>query len=215
MPNHPVINQLDPFGENEDEFSTKEIRRSRSRTASRFFINLINPEDEKARKRNRLILLSVILVVILVVVGVIILVNRPKPQSPEQVETLVNPTGREATSSENIPAFTDPEARAYEQEKLNTVLELVKQDDWEYTNALFETIFPNYLDNCGKYDYYRAAIILADNFEGFAISREVATARAEELFSSCSRAVEESRVEVTAQESNSESETTNTEDSAE
>lgn len=216
MPNRPVINQLDPFGENEDEFSTKEIRHSRSRTTGRFFTNLINPEDEKARKRNRTLLGMVPTIIILAVLAIIFIPQLTQKENPsEPPEVLVNPTGRESASSGNLPAFDDPETRAYEQEKLNTVLELVKQDDWEYTNALFETIFPDYLDNCGKYDYYRAAIILADNFEGFSISREVAVTRAEELLKSCDRTAETVVEQTPEAATETKSETTETENVSE
>ena len=187
MPKTPVINQLDPFGSNEDEYQTKEIRHSRSRSKNNFFINLINPEDEKVRKRNHTVIAIVLLLIIFGALAVLLIPNFTQPATPSEPETLVNPTGREAASSENLPAFDDPETRAYEQEKLDTVLALTAQDDWEYTNALFETIFPDDLDDCGKYDYYRAAIILSENVEGFAISHDVATARAEELVKKCNR----------------------------
>ena len=64
MPKTPVINQLDPFGSNEDEYQTKEIRHSRSRSKNNFFINLINPEDEKVRKRNHIVIAIVLLLII-------------------------------------------------------------------------------------------------------------------------------------------------------
>lgn len=192
MSDHPPINQLDPFGENENEYQVKEIRHSRSRNSGNFFINLINNEDEKIRKRNRLIIFGGLTVAILAVLAIIFIPKLSAPQTEPEPEPLVNPTGREAASNDNLPAFDDPETRAYEQEKLDTVLALLTQDDWEYTNALFETIFPNYLDNCGKYDYYRAAVVLSENFEGFSISRDTASARAEDLFKTCDRAAEES-----------------------
>lgn len=189
--NHPPINQLDPFGENESEFQTKEIRNSRSRKSGNFFTNFINNEDEKIRKRNRAILFGGLIVIVLAVLAIIFVPKLTTPAPTPEPEPLVNPTGRKAASSD-IPSFDDPEARAYEKEKLDTVLALLSQNDWEYTNALFETIFPNYLDACGKYDYYRAAVALSENFEGFSISHEVATARAEELFQTCDRSIENS-----------------------
>ncbi len=187
MPDRPPINQLDPFGENENEFQTKEIRHSRSRNSRNFFINLINNEDAKIRRRNRIILAGSLAVIALAVLAIIFIPKLSTPAPTPAPESLVNPTGREAASSENAPSLDDPEARAYEQEKLDTVLALLTQDDWEYTNALFETIFPDYLDACGKYDYYRAAVALSENFEGFSISYDVASARAEELFKNCNR----------------------------
>ena len=191
MPDRPPINQLDPFGEIENEYRTREIRRSRSRSSRNFFINLVNNEDEKIRKHNRLLLLGGLIVIILIILAIIFIPKLSTPAPTPEPEPLVNPTGREAASSKDAPSFDDPEARAYEQEKLNTVLALLNQDDWEYTNALFETIFPNYLDACGKYDYYRAATVLSENFEGFSISHDVATARAEELCKNCHRDAEQ------------------------
>lgn len=191
MPSHPVINQLDPFGENEDEFQTKGIRHSRSRVFGNFFVNLINPEDEEKRKRNRIALFSGIAVVVIAVLAIIFIPKLSTPEPTPEPEPVVNPTGRESASKENIPSLDDPEARAYEQEKLDTVLALITQDDWEYTNALFETIFPDYLDDCGKYDYYRAAIALSKNFESFSIPYDVATERAEKLYKNCDRAATE------------------------
>ena len=190
MDNHPPINQLDPFGDNENEFQVKEIRHSRSHNSGNFFVNLINNEDEKIRKRNRLIIFSSLTVAILAVLAVIFVPKLSAPQTKS--EPLVDPTGREAASNKNSLAPDDSKVRAYEQEKLNTVFALLAQDDWEYANALFETIVPSYLDACGKYDYYRATVVLAENFEGFSISRDTASARAEELSKTCDRAAEES-----------------------
>lgn len=188
MPNVPVINQLDPFGDNEDKFRSKEIRHSRSRTFNRFFINLVNPEDKKLRTRNRLILLIGSVTFVAIVVLIIVFAPRlSQPQTPSASEPLVNPTGREAATTSDLPAFDDPETQAYEQEKLDTVFKLFERGDWEYANAYFETIFPNYLTPCGKYDYYRAATILAENITNFTISRNAAAERATILQKDCDR----------------------------
>ena len=79
MPNAPVIDQLDPFNENKDEFQSKEIRHSRSRTFNRFFINLVNPKDQKLRLRNRLLLS---LAALLILFAVLIIIFSPQLTQP-------------------------------------------------------------------------------------------------------------------------------------
>ena len=187
MPNKK-INQLDPFADDKDEYSAQKIRRSRSRETKRLIRNVVNPEVEEKEKRTHKIIAAVLITVILVALGIIVVLKLTSPSEDTlEEDPLVNPTGREATSEYADTSADDPELRASETEKLDTVLALLGQEDWEYANALFETIFPRYLDNCGRYDYYRAAVLLADNFEGFTISRETAEARMNALVSKCSR----------------------------
>ncbi len=188
MPNAPVIDQLDPFNENKDEFQSKEIRHSRSRTFNRFFINLVNPKDQKLRLRNRLLLSLAALLILFAVLIIIFSPQLTQPRAQSTPEPLVNPTGREATSSDNLPAFDDPETRARTRQELNVVLDLLRAgNDWEYANALFETIFPDYLDACGKYDYYQAAATLADHIANFPISRSDALENVAKLLPECNR----------------------------
>lgn len=189
MPAKTHINKLDPFGDNEAEFQVSGIRHSRSRETRGMMKNVVKEEKENKR---RFYLVVAILVLIIIASGVAIFFMT-KSSGPDETfgdDPHVNPTGRE-TSNEYSTNYNDPEIRASEQEKLNTVLELISAKDWEYANALFETIFPNYLDTCGKYDYYRAAVSLADNFEAFAIQREVAETRMNTLLPRCDRASSE------------------------
>ena len=165
--------EFDPF--ELDEYRTKEIRHTRSRTRRQTF-NLINPKDEKSRKRLR-IAIAILLIIIIIIPLAILIIPRVAPSpSPDEETPLVNPTGREA-SGEYTEDITDPKLQASEQKKLTTVYELIEEQDWEYANALFETIFPAYLTDCGRYDYYRYALTLADNFENFSIPRETAESR--------------------------------------
>lgn len=188
MPAKTPINPLDPFGD-EDEFKTKEIRHSRSREADKLIKNV---EPEKKAKPNAVLVFAVVLGVIVIacVVFLVILPGAKKSDESFGEDPNVNPTGREVTS-EYTGDFDNPELRASEQEKLNTVLSLIQKKDWEYANALFETIFPDYLDSCGKYDYYRSAVTLADNFEEFTIDRELAESRMNVLVSRCDRGTSE------------------------
>ena len=113
----------------------------------------------------------------------------PRATNPDPTisdDPLVNPTGRDATS-EYTTDTDDPELRAREQNKLSTLLALLNNEDWEYANATFETIFPDYLDTCDRYEYYRAAVTLADNFEDFTISRGTAEARLNYLLEKCDK----------------------------
>ncbi len=182
--------QIDPFADERNDFETKEIRHTKSHNSKNPFVNIINPSDDKARKRNRIILLAVLMVVVAGVLAMLIIPNVSNPNAPVEPEEIVNPTGRKS-AIDDAPAFDDPETRKGEQEKLNAVFALMDEGDWEYINALFETIFPDYLDDCGKYDYYRAAVTIADNFEKFTISKDVAVSRAEELLSTCNRSNQE------------------------
>ncbi len=187
MPARKSFNQLDPFGENEDRFQTREIRSSRSRSSKDPFVN-VEKKDEGKSKNNTIILGAVLVVVLLGVIVLLILLPQSAAQDPTVSEDpLVNPTGRDATSE--YTADTDnPELRAREQNKIDTLLSLLNDEDWEYANATFETIFPDYLDTCGRYEYYRAAVVLADNFEDFTISRDTAESRLNYLLEKCDNA---------------------------
>ena len=106
--------------------------------------------------------------------------------APEEDAPLVNPTGREA-SSEYTEDTTDPDLRASEQDKLNTVIALVNREDWEYANALLETIFPAYLELCQKYEYYRAAQTISEHIPDFSITPDYISSRIDELEHQCRR----------------------------
>lgn len=191
MPAKKPIDQLDPFGDNEGHYKSREIRHSRSRSSKNPFINLSDPKSKEG-KRNFIIISCILLAVIIGSVLVIIFNNRSNTTDPtSDGNPLVNPTGREASSEYSADKLDDPDLRASEQSKLNSVLTLISEKDWEYARALFNTIFPDYLDSCGKYDYYRAAIVLADNVSDFAISRERATERMDILIKKCNRSIEE------------------------
>lgn len=191
MPAKKPINQLDPFGDNDDRYQTREIRHSRSRSSKNPFTNLADPKSKEG-KRSFIILSCVFLAIIIGSILVIVLSNRANAPDPtSDGDPLVNPTGREASSEYTVDKLNDPELRANEQSKLESVLVLISEEDWNYAHALFNTIFPDYLDACGKYDYYRAALRLADNIPDFAISRERATERMDILLKTCNRPAEE------------------------
>jgi len=185
MPSSQPISQIDPFADKGD-YNTKEIRNTQSHNNKNPFVNIINPADEKARKRNRTILVVVLVMIIIAVSAIFIVPLLSKQEVPTEPEEVVNPTGRKS-AIEDAPELDDPETREGEQQKLDAVFVLMEEDDWEYVNALFETIFPDYLDDCGKYDYYRAAAIIADNFEKFAIPKDEALSRSELLLEKCDR----------------------------
>lgn len=184
------VNQLDPFDNDKDNYRTSEIRHSRSRFLKNPFINLIDPKNKKGR-RNFIIITCIFLAVIIGSVFIILRSQSEPTNTPTEDSPLVNPTGHEASSEYTIDRLNDPELRAGEQSKLNSVFTLISEKDWEYARALFNTIFPDYLDDCGKYDYYRAAVTLADNIANFAISHELATERMEALAKTCNYSAEE------------------------
>jgi len=176
---------LDPFSDSETEYKTTEIRYSRSRKAKTPFKT--SDSASNRAKRSHLWLLAAIAALVLVAVLAIIFVPKwLRSNSSEDATPLVNPTGREA-SSEYTDNTSDSELRAAEQDKLNSVMSLIAREDWEHANAFFKTIFPAYLDSCGKYDYYRTALSLAKNFSNFSISEETALTRSEELALECRR----------------------------
>ncbi|MBR2586883.1 hypothetical protein IKE71_00705 [Candidatus Saccharibacteria bacterium] len=181
------INQLDPFGETETEFSAQGIRRSRSRESRDLMQNVVeaNPKGKKGTSP-----FAVVFSAVLVVIAVLLVVFLPKSNSADENfgdDPLVNPTGREATSEYIDASADDPDLRANEENKLSAVLVYIKNEDWESANASFETIFPRYLDTCGKYDYYRAAVSLANNFKNFSLPLETAETRRDALASKCSK----------------------------
>ena len=190
MPAKKPIGQLDPFGDNEDRFQTREIRHSRSRSSKNPFINLSDPKSKEG-KRSLIILSSVLLAIIIGAILIIFLNNSNSTDLTSDGDPLVNPTGREASSEYTVDKLDDPELRAGEQSKLSSVITLISEEDWEYARALFNTIFPDYLDACGKYDYYRAASTLADHISDFAISHERAAERMKALLDKCNRPAEE------------------------
>lgn len=166
MANKTHIDPLDPFGENEAKFKSKEIRHSRSRHARSPFINRV--PDKK--KKNNIPIIATIISAVIVIAIVLIVLNPFKTQTPlEEENPLVNPTGREA-SSEYTEEINDPEQRAVEQEHLDSVRELIKEGDWAMAAEMFEIVYPAYLDNCGRYDYWRSAVELLDNVEYFTIN---------------------------------------------
>jgi len=191
MPAKKPINQLDPFDDNEERYQTREIRHSRSRSSKNLFTNLADPKSKEG-KRSIIILSCVFLAIIIGSILFIIFNGRLNSLSPtSDGDPLVNPTGREASSEYTVDRLNDPELRASEQSKLDSVLTLISEKDWEYASSLFSTIFPDYLDACGKYDYYRAAVLLADNVADFNISRERATERMDTLIETCNRSSKE------------------------
>lgn len=128
------------------------------------------------------------IIIVAIVVAVIIIATKATAVDETFGDNpRVNLTGREA-SDEYTDNVNDPEIRTSEEEKLGTVLGLISAQEWENANALFGTIFPNYLDTCGKYDYYQAAMNLADNYEGFSVERETVETRLEVLSKRCKRA---------------------------
>lgn len=185
MPDAPKINQLDPFGDNESEFDTQKIRHSRSRETRNLIKNVVDPKTEKDKKRYRLVVIILIVVILLSILGLFLIPRLVAPEEAIEDNPDVNPTGREATSEYADTAADDPELRTSEQDKLNTVLSLVGKGDWEFANAIFETIFPRYLDDCGKYDYYRAALSISENFENFSIDVETITTRRNVFYERC------------------------------
>ena len=183
MPARRPFNQLDPFGANEEQFQTRSIRDSRSHAKKEPFKDSLS----KRSNSNPAIIYGIIASIILV--GIILLLTIPRSFESDPTigeDPLVNPTGREA-SSEYTTNTSDPELRAREQNKLDTLLALVNDESWEYANATFETIFPDYLDACGRYEYYRAARALSENFESFSISRETAETRMDYLLEKCDK----------------------------
>ncbi len=184
MANKIHIDPLDPFGEHEAKYKSNEIRHSRSRH-SRFLF--INRSSDKKDKKNNIPLIATILSVVLVIAIVLIVVNPFKSAKPiEEVNPLVNPTGREA-SSEYTEEINDPAQRAIEQEHIETVRALIEEGNYDLANAMFEIIYPAYLDACGRYDYWRSAVELIDNFEGFSkkITREDADRFTQDNLSQC------------------------------
>ncbi len=178
------FNQLDPFSENEDRFQTRGIRNSQSHSSKDPFVN-VEKKDEGKSKINTIVLGAILAVVLLGAIVLLILLPQSTTQDPTVSEDpLINPTGRDATS-EYTADTNDPELRAREQNKIDTLIALLNEEDWEYANATFETIFPDYLDTCGRYEYYRAAVVLADNFEDFTVSRDTAESRLNYLLEKC------------------------------
>lgn len=191
MPAKKPINQLDPFSDDEDRYQTREIRHSRSRSSRNPFVNLSDPKSKEG-KRSFILLSCILLAIIVGSILIVVLSNRSNTTDPtSDGNPLVNPTGREASSEYTVDKLDDPDLRASEQSKLDSVLTLISEKDWEYARALFNTIFPDYLDYCGKYDYYHAATVLADNVSDFAISRERATERMNILITKCNRSTKE------------------------
>ena len=184
MPARKSFNQLDPFAEGE-RFQTRGIRNSRSRSSKNPFTNVSS--DDKKHSSRIVIYCIILIIVILAAVALLFLLPNSTSSDPTATDDpLVNPAGRDA-SSEYTDNTDDPELRASEQEKLDSMLELIAEEDWEYANATFETIFPSYLDTCGRYDYYRAAVLLADNFEGFLVSRDTAETNMNYLLERCGK----------------------------
>ncbi|MBR3319755.1 hypothetical protein IKG20_00375 [Candidatus Saccharibacteria bacterium] len=181
------IDQLDPFKDDRSEFKTKEIRHSHSRKRSNPFIWLINPKDEKAKK-HRMIFIAVILLLVIAGSAVFFILSSGNSGGNGLADDnpLINPTGREA-SGEYTDNLNDPELRESEHQKLVTVMSLTIESDWDYARALFETIFPEYLDSCDKYDYYRVSLLLDDNLDDFEIARDRATERMQSHLSKCDR----------------------------
>ena len=184
MADAPKINQLDPFGD-EGEFAAQKIRHSRSRESRKLKKNIVNPEEEKDKKRLRLAIIILAVITAVSVAAILLIPRLTQEEEAIEDDPVVNPTGREITSEYVDTAADDPELRTGEEEKLGTVLSLIKNQDWEFANALFETIYPRYLDNCGKYEYYRAALTLSTNFENFSIDADVAGERMEALSKKC------------------------------
>ena len=183
MPNPPKIDQLDPFNEHKGEFQAKEIRHSRSRETRKLLNNLESPEDNKNKSRLWLI----IGIITALIFGVLVIIFIPKLLSGDeqkQGQSITNPVGRE-TSTDYTNDPDSPELRAVEQEKLDALNELIDEKDWRYANATFKTIYPDYLDDCGKYSYYRAALTLAEKFEYFTLDAEMLTSRAEVYAEKC------------------------------
>ena len=50
MPAKKPINQLDPFGDNDDRYQTREIRHSRSRSSKNPFTNLADPKSKEGKR---------------------------------------------------------------------------------------------------------------------------------------------------------------------
>lgn len=190
MPAKKPINQLDPFDESGDRYQTREIRHSRSRSSKNPFVHLSDPKSKEGKRS--LILLSCVLLAIIIGCVIIIILNARSDSSNPVLDDdpLINPAGREASSEYTADNLDDPELRAGEQSKLNSVLILISEEDWSYAYSLFNTIFPEYLDACGKYDYYRAAAFLADNIADFPVSKERATERMNILITKCKRPAE-------------------------
>ena len=178
------FNQLDPFEEKE-RFKTKEIRHSSSRISHNPFANS-QKKGANAKTNLTLIYVGLVLVIICAAITLIFILKSAGQKSDPTISDnpLVNPAGRDA-SSEYTKDTNDPEIHTRELNKLNTMLDLIADEQWEYANATFETIFPDYLDICERYDYYRSAVTLADNFENFTVSRETAETRMNYLLEKC------------------------------
>ena len=130
MPAKKPINQLDPFGDDEDRYQTREIRHSRSRSSRNPFINLSDPKSKEG-KRSFILLSCILLAIIVGSILIVVLSNRSNTTDPtSDGNPLVNPTGREASSEYTVDKLDDPDLRASEQSKLDSVLTLISEKDW-------------------------------------------------------------------------------------
>jgi len=179
------FNQLDPFEENSERFQAQEIRRSSSHTHHNPFADSQKKRKSSASYLKPIYIALILIIISAIVILIFVLTSTNKSQDPTISDNpLVNPAGRDA-SSEYTSDTNDPDIHLREQNKLSTLLNLISDENWEYANAIFETIFPDYLDTCERYDYYRSAVTLADNFASFSIPRDSAESRMNYLIKEC------------------------------
>ena len=158
------INQLDPFSD-EKSFEAKDIRRSRMRKETNFFVN-VEPVEEKKAPRWILPLACVSGFVILAAV-LFLIFSASRPEG--DLEVVTNPVGNELPVAETNNQNDRAEQRADELKKLESLRLAIETEDWNFANTTFDSIFPAYLDACGQRDYYSYAETLRSRIEGFAL----------------------------------------------
>ena len=177
--------QLDPFDTSPQYwFETKEIRNSKSRESRRRLVPLGFLQEKDNSKK---IVIVIVIITLLAVCGIGLVIWRGKSNTnvSNEENPLVNPAGREASSEYSVDGANNRELHATEQKKLNTANALALQEKWEAANALFETIFPAYLDTCEQYQYYSLAAILAANIDNFSIQNSTIGRRIDQLRQHC------------------------------
>ena len=157
--------------------------------------NHLRVHSTRKKHGNYYELLAVGTTIITVVIVCTIVLFAPTSKAVDETfgdDPRVNLVGRRVPE-ECTGNTGDSEIRASEEQKLGTVIRLITDKDWEHANALFETIFPAYLNTCGKYQYYQSALSLSDNFSGFLAKRETVATRLGVLSALCNQSKTEGK----------------------